>query len=357
MLKKHFRCYPEIIGYSNKYFYDGNLQCMKARSLPIGEVIKFTQVATEGVTEQYRLTNSAEANFILEQFTALKNKEYAGSVGVITAHREQATFINNLLNESGISDWLHEHSLKVMTFDTCQGEERDYILYSMVAKPSEDKHWTIFPVSMEESLKTGKEFGTREQRLNVGFSRAKETIHFVLSKPVNEYWGEVKIALLHYENTLNTTTHQIGGTDEKSAMEPLVQNYFYQTEFYQNNKDVIEFVPQFPLGEYLKSLDRNYSHPMYKVDFLMTFGKQKVVIEYDGFNEHFIDRDEVNDSNYDSYLKADDVYRQKVLEGYGYKFLRLNKFNLGKDPIKQLDGLLANVVKKKNIRKELLTVS
>lgn len=357
MLKKHFRCYPEIIGYSNKYFYDGNLQCMKARSLPISEVIKFTQVETEGVTEQYRLTNSAEANYILEQFTALKDKEYAGTLGVITPHREQATYINNLLNESEISDWLHEHSLKVMTFDTCQGEERDYILYSMVAKPNEDKHWTIFPVSMEESVKTGKEFGTREQRLNVGFSRAKETVHFVLSKPVNEYWGEVKTALLHYENALNTTTHQIGGTDEKSAMEPLVQNYFYQTEFYQKHKDEIELVPQFPLGEYLKSLDRNYSHPMYKVDFLLTFGKQKIIIEYDGFNEHFINRDEVNETNYESYLKAADVYRQQVLVGYGYKFLRLNKFNLGKEPVKQLDGLLANVVKKKNIRKELLTVS
>ncbi len=244
-----------------------------------------------------------------------------------------------------------------MTFDTCQGEERDYIFYSMVAKPTEDKHSSIFPVSMEESIKVGKEFGTREQRLNVGFSRAKETIHFVLSKPVKDYWGEVKTALLHYENTLNTTTHQIGGTDENSPMEPLVQNYFYQTEFYQNNKEQIELVPQFPLGEYLKSLDRNYHHPNYKVDFLLTFGKQKVVIEYDGFNEHFTDLDEVNESNFNSYLKADDVYRQKVLEGYGYKFLRLNKFNLGKEPVKQLDGLLANVVKKKSIRTEQLIAS
>lgn len=357
MLLKHFRCYPEIIGYSNKYFYNNRLQCMKARALPISEVIKFTQVETEGIQEQYRLTNLAEANFILEQFTSLKNKDYQGSLGVITPHREQATYINNLLNESEISNWLHEHHLKVMTFDTCQGEERDYILYSMVASPREDKHWTIFPVSMEESLKIGKEFGTREQRLNVGFSRAKETVHFVLSKPTKEYWGEVKTALLHYENVLNSTTYELGGTDEKSPMEPLVQNYFYQTEFYEKNKDNVELVPQFPLGEYLKSLDRNYCHPNYKVDFLLTFGKQKIVIEYDGFNEHFIDRDEVNETNHESYLKAADVYRQKVLEGYGYKFLRLNKFNLGKEPIKELDGLLANVVKKKIIRQGQLIPS
>jgi hypothetical protein len=357
MLKKHFRGYPEIIGYSNKYFYDGGLQSMKARALPINEVLKFTQVDTGEAQNQYRLTNTTEANFILEQLASLKSKDYEGTLGVITPHREQATYINNLLNESDISEWLHEHRLKVMTFDTCQGEERDYILYSMVASPQEDKHWTIFPVSMEESRKTGKEFGTREQRLNVGFSRAKETMHFVLSKPVSEYWGEVKTALLHYENILKTTTYELGGTDEKSPMEPLVQNYFYQTEFYQKNKDNVELVPQFPLGEYLKSLDRNYSHPKYKVDFLLTFGKQKIVIEYDGFNEHFIDRDEVNESNFDSYLKASDVYRQKVLEGYGYKFLRLNKFNLGKDPIKQLDGLLASAVKKKNIRQGQLIPS
>ncbi len=357
MLKKHFRCYPEIIGYSNKYFYDGGLQAMKARALPINEVIKFTQVDAESVQDQYKLTNSAEANFVLEQFTALKDKDYRGSLGVITPHREQATFINTLLNESSIADWLHEHQLKVMTFDTCQGEERDYILYSMVAKPSEDKHWAIFPVSMEESRKEGKEFGTREQRLNVGFSRAKETVHFVLSKPINEYWGEVKTALMHYENALNTSTYELGGTDENSPMEALVQDYFYKTEFYEKNKDSIELVPQFPLGEYLKSLDRNYHHPKYKVDFLLTFGKHKIIIEYDGFNEHFIKRDEVNETNYDSYLKAADVYRQKVLEGYGYKFLRLNKFNLGKEPVKELDGLLANVVKKKNIRRGQLTPS
>lgn len=357
MLKKHFRCYPEIIGYSNKFFYNNGLQCMKARALPISEVIKFTQVDTEGVQDQYRLTNTTEANFILEQLKSLNSKGYEGSFGVITPHREQATYINNLLNESDISDWLHEHHLKVMTFDTCQGEERDYIFYSMVASPQEDKHWTIFPVSMEESLKIGKEFGTREQRLNVGFSRAKETVHFVLSKPVSEYWGEVKTALLHYENVLNTTTYELGGTDENSPMEPLVQNYFYQTEFYNKNKDSVELVPQFPLGDYLKSLDRTYSHPKYKVDFLLTFGNQKIVIEYDGFNEHFIDRNEVNETNYNCYLRASDVYRQKVLEGYGYKFLRLNKFNLGKEPVKELDGLLANVVKKKIIRQGQLIPS
>ena len=99
------------------------------------------------------------------------------------------------------------------------------------------------------------------------------------------------------------------------------------------------------------------TEPIVTLDFLLTFGKQKIVIEYDGFNEHFIDRNEVNETNYECYLRASDVYRQKVLEGYGYKFLRLNKFNLGKEPVKELDSLLASVVKKKIIRQGRLTPS
>lgn len=357
MLKKHFRCYPEVIAYSNYHFYGGNLQAMKARALPINEVLKFSFVEAEDVKPKFLNTNPSEAQFILEQFEALKNKDYPGTLGVITPHPNQAAFINTVLNESAISGWLHEHRLKIMTFDTCQGEERDYIFYSMVATTNIDKHFGIFPISMAESIKTGKEFGTREQRLNVGFSRAKETVHFVLSKPIEEYWGEVRNALVFYDKILKETTHVIGGTDEKSAMEPLVQNYFYQTKFFEKNKEQVELVPQFPLGEYLARLDRNYTHPKYKVDFLLTFGKQKIVIEYDGFKEHFIDLDDVDASNYESYLKADDVYRQKVLEGYGYKFLRLNKFNLGKDPINQLDGMLADIVKKKTIRQGQLIPS
>ena len=72
------------------------------------------------------------------------------------------------------------------------------------------------------------------------------------------------------------------------------------------------------------------------------------MIEYDGFKEHFTDSENVNESNYTYYLKADDIYRQKILEGYGYKFLRINKFNIGKDQVETLNERLENIVKKKS---------
>ena len=39
---------------------------------------------------------------------------------------------------------------KIWTFDTCQGEERKTIFYSMVADKETDKLWTIFPSSLEK---------------------------------------------------------------------------------------------------------------------------------------------------------------------------------------------------------------
>ena len=40
------------------------------------------------------------------------------------------------------------------------------------------------------------------------------------------------------------------------------------------------------------------------------------------------------------YLTAEDLEREKVLESFGVQMIRLNKFNLGKDPVATIDGLL-----------------
>ncbi|MCT4591887.1 MAG: AAA domain-containing protein [Candidatus Gracilibacteria bacterium] len=348
LLKKHFRCYPEIISYSDKYFYGNQLQCMKVRGKPIDEVIKFEVIDHDGLLDETKNTNELEANFIIEKLKELKENDIEQSLGIITPHREQVSLLWEKINALSERDWLFEKCrLKIMTFDTCQGEERDYIFYSMVATKEKDKLVWIFPKDL--SAGDDEYEGTvKAQRLNVGFSRAKECIHFVLSKPIEEFSGEIKTALIHYQNELEQGKKQIiGGTDEKSGMEHKIQKYFYETPFYKNNKEDIEFIPQFELGKYLKQLDKTYSHPAYKVDFLLIFKNQKIIIEYDGFKEHFTDLSEVNASNYEFYMKDEDVYRQKILEGYGYKFIRINRFNLGEDPIETLNVRLTNLLLKK----------
>ena len=129
-------------------------------------------------------------------------------------------------------------------------------------------------------------------------------------------------------------------------------NWFYQTKFWDKHKDETEFIPQFEIGKYLKQLDHTYMHPAYKVDFLLVYTDEshkehKIIIEYDGFREHFHEIDEVNEFNYENYYSSDDVYRQKVLEGYGYKFLRINKFNSGESPVATLDERIGQLLKNK----------
>lgn len=347
LLKKHFRCYPEIISYSDKFFYGGNLQCMKIRGKNIKDVIKFDIIEHDGKLDETKNTNDLEVAFIIKKLKEFKEKNIEQSLGIITPHREQVSLLWDKINNIPEKDWLFEKcKLKIMTFDTCQGEERDYIFYPMVATREKDRLNWIFLKDFS-TLDDEIDGTIKSQRMNVGFSRAKECMHFILSKPIEEFSGEIKNAMLHYQNELNEGKKKIiGGTDKDSGMEHKIQHYFFETKFYKENKEKIEFIPQFELGKYLRQLSKTYQHPNYKVDFLLIFDNQKIIIEYDGFREHFINRDEVNDSNYIYYMKDDDIYRQKVLEGYGYKFLRINRFNIGDDPIETLNERICDLVKK-----------
>jgi len=344
-LKKHFRCYPEIISYSDKYFYDNTLQCMKIRGKQIENVIKFDFIDHDGKFDENKNTNELEVEHIIKELKEFKEKEIEQSIGIITPHREQVTLLFDKINELPERDWLFgKCKLKIMTFDTCQGEERDYIFYSMVATKEKDRLNWIFLKDFS-SISDEIDGTIKSQRMNVGFSRAKECIHFVLSKPIENFQGEIKNAMLHYQNELEIGKKRIVKKLD-SKMEYKIDEIFHNTKFYKENKEKIEFIPQFELGRYLKQLNKDYNHPNYKVDFLLIFNGLKIVIEYDGFKEHFVDREEVNESNYKYYMKDDDIYRQKVLEGYGYKFLRINRFNIGDDPIETLDNRLQNLVKK-----------
>jgi superfamily I DNA and/or RNA helicase len=351
-LIKHFRGYKEIISYSNKYFYNDGLQVMKIRAKPITEVLKFDYVKPSAKSELYPNTNLAEVDFIIKELLRLKAEKNTMSVGIITPHTNQQKLLVEQIGKLPERDYfLNQFDLKVMTFDTCQGEERDLVFYSMVASDYSDKLWGVFIKDLA-NVDIEEDGQIKAQRLNVGFSRGKECLHFVLSKPLDQFTGSIGEALRHYAFELEEAKKErlASETDPKSKMEPEVLSWFYQTSFWKKNKERATFVPQFEIGKYLKQLDRSYTHPMYKVDFLLAVtgddGKErKIVIEYDGFYEHFKNLDFVNEYNYESYLSDGDVYRQKVLESYGYKFLRINRFNAGENPIEMLDKRLAAFTK------------
>lgn len=349
MLRKHFRSYQELIGYSSGTFYGHQLQAIKIRGIPVDEVIRFDIVDTtdKRVT---RGTNEAEAEFILDRLLELIEEEAPPTVGIISPFREQQTLLSKkLFNHPRGADFERLLRLKVMTFDSCQGEERHIIFYSMVATADEDALNYIFPVELSDA-EQAVEQKLKVQRLNVGFSRAQEMIWFVHSKPLNEFRGSIGQALNHYANILENANRipSAEDTDQSSPMEAKVLEWFRQTKFYQSNIDAIDVFAQFEIGTYLKQLDPTYEHPKWRVDFLVTYQSSKgpiqIVIEYDGFDYHFAKGKHVHVGNHERYLNEADVERQLTLESYGYRFLRINRFNLGDDPVATISDRLYQLV-------------
>ncbi|MDP2728869.1 MAG: AAA domain-containing protein [Dehalococcoidales bacterium] len=360
-LMKHFRGYKELISYSNKYFYEDTLQVMKIRGKPIDDTLKLTFIEHDGKKELSQNTNMPEIEFIISELQQLKENGSSATVGLITPHTNQQKLAMEMISKTPDRDHFFDvNKLKIMTFDTCQGEERDIIFYSMVATEESDRLWGVFikhlaDVDLEEESKI------KAQRLNVGFSRAKECIHLVLSKPLDKYSGAIGDALRHYQNALSGARSERTAVDvdPRSAMEPAVLNWFYQTQFWNENRNNTELIPGFEIGKYLRQLDKTYSHPQYVVDFLLVHHddscEHKIIIEYDGFKEHFQDTDARNEFRHDYYYSEDDVYREKVLESYGYKFLRINKFNIGNNPIETLDSRIRTLIKEEPANTKFLS--
>jgi hypothetical protein len=135
--------------------------------------------------------------------------------------------------------------------------------------------------------------------------------------------------------------------DKASPMERQVLHWLGQVPLIRDLDGDCEIIASFELGKYLKQLDPTYHHPDYRVDFLIRVsdgGKQhQLVLEYDGFEFHFakgVPRGMINSSTWQTYLTAEDLEREKVLESFGVQMIRLNKFNLGKNPVATIDGLL-----------------
>jgi AAA domain/Sulfatase-modifying factor enzyme 1 len=339
-LKKHFRSYPEMISFSSKHFYGDSLQVMKIRGKLIEDVIEFDPVDHDGLVDK-RNVNVLEAKRIVDRVVELLDLDPMPSVGIITPHTEQQAFIAKLFNDHPRADEMYDSlRLKVMTFDTCQGEEREIIFYSLVATAEKDRLAYVFPSKLDRDGSEEVDHNLRLQRLNVGLSRGQEKLVFVHSKPTEGYSSALKVALQHYRNELERSKlmPSTDDLDDASPMERKVLHWLSQVPLIRDLGDDCEVIAQFELGKYLKQLDPSYRHPDYRVDFLVRVSngrrQHQLVLEYDGFEFHFekgVPVGMINATTWRAYLTSEDLEREKVLEGFGVQMIRLNRFNRGEE--------------------------
>ena len=347
-LKKHFRGYPEMISFSSQFFYGNSLQPMKIRGKPIQDVLEFVELEHDGKLDLHKNTNEQEIEEILNRVLNQLDNSDLRSVAVITPFTEQQTLISKIFSDHDrYQEILEKLHFRSFTFDSCQGEERDIIYYSFVATPEKDRLSFVLPISMNKQDEEELDRNKKLQRMNVAFSRGKEKLVFVHSKPISDFYAG-KEALNHYKSVLARAQEppKSDSVDPNSEAEKRVLEWLQQTPVYSKHQPEIQ--TQFEIGKYLSSLDQNYSHPMYRVDFLLRFnidGKQRdIIVEYDGFEFHFSKTSEIDAGNWRHYLSENDVEREHILESYGYKTIRLNKFNIGKDPVYVIDELIEEVL-------------
>jgi hypothetical protein len=359
-LKKHFRSYPEMISFSSKYFYDDSLQVLKIRSNSIEDTFEFIEVKDLDKIETIKNTNKQEAETIINRLMELIKEDNPPSAAIITPFTAQQRFISTMISEHKQGEEMQKKlKITVFTFDSCQGEERDVIFYSMVANRQYDALNYIFPRYLDKNLSEDEIDGKlRFQRLNVGFSRGKEKLVFVLSKPVEEFSGSIRQALRHYKSQLEFDKKLLDSTEvgQYSSVESQLLEWIHLTPFYSEHSKVIEIIPRFEIGKYLKSLDSSYVHPIYKVNFLLKFRTKskvfQIILEYDNFEHPY-----TNSGQDKLYLESTDVERECILEGYGYKMLRINRFNLENDPVSKLNNRLTDLLKdlNKNFKNETIS--
>jgi very-short-patch-repair endonuclease len=336
-LRDHYRSFTEIIDYSNTFFYKPaqlELTVNRIRTRPINQVLAFIPVETRG--DSGRNVNLDEIDAIIDDIAKRISNGFKGTIGIITSFKEQQARMEQSINEKmNLPELKRNHNLAVWFVGDVQGEERDVIYYSFV----EDKKYgnadlrSIYPV-IDGTADTIRSL--KMQRLNVGFSRAKDTMVFVHSMPVGDYsHSRLGDALKHYQGLLENTAQNDFFVEDPPVFESPAEERLYQllvnTRFVESHRETLKIVPQFNIGEYIRAQYRKQI-PRYRVDFLLTLAcqgrEQALILEYDGVEYHTKNPDMVTEHNFSAEYLDYDISRQIELESYGYRFLRINKFTL-----------------------------
>lgn len=280
MLREHFRCVPEIIGYSNEKFYDNQILPLRdaSSSQLVPPVINYR---VDGIREGK--TNEEEAETIISLLMACcEQKEYENKTfGVISLlGDEQAQKINDMISRY-IKDYaiIKKRMLIAGNAASFQGDERDVIFLSLV-----DDMGSVRKSTTDDTAK----------RFNVAVSRARDQLWVVNSLDYTALQtDDLKYGLLEY--AANYEEHRKLALDiqekSESPFECEVAQFLSAAGYH--------FIQQYEVGAY-------------RIDIVVIYGNKKIAVECDGEQYH------------SGEIKIQqDMERQCILERVGWKFIRI----------------------------------
>jgi len=318
VLQEHFRCMPEIIEFSNKYFYapDGKgLYPLKQYSENRLEPLK-TIFCAKGYTEGRgaRIINEPEANEIALTISKLvdDNRYNDKTFGVITLQgNQQASLIENLLLKTIGEQEYHKRKIVCGNSSSFQGDERDIIFLSLVTAHNHNRSALVKPED--------------ERRFNVAVSRAKEQIWLFHSVQLDDLsnTNDLRYKLLDHFKNYNTSDHfdkQLISIPKRKTLGTQPEPYDSWFEVEVRNDIVMQGFGVIPQYEVAKG--------RYRIDLVMLCPDgTKLAIECDGDRWH----------GPEQYLN--DLMRQKVLERCGWQFFRVRGYEYYTNREKALEPL------------------
>ena len=291
MLHEHFRCVPEIIGFSNMLSYEYQIKPLREASSSnlLPAVVNYRVDA--GQRDGKNKVNIPEAKAVVALMRAcMEQPEYSGKTfGIISLLGDaQYQLIQKEIDASIPPKEIIRRNILCGNSANFQGDERDVIFLSLV--DSKDIG-TPGPLHL---LNYGVDDSNRK-RYNVAASRAKDQLWVVHSLDVaNDLKpGDIRKQLLDYAfnpRALENVHHEIS-TASESPFEEAVAIALSDRGYH--------LVQQWEVGAY-------------RLDMVAVYGKKVVAIECDGERWH----------SGDSKIR-EDMERQTILERLGWRFIRI----------------------------------
>lgn len=175
MLEVQYRMHQEIMGFSNRKFYDGHLKSdslITSRRQLFDKTVSFIDTAGCGFDEKLNQEtlstyNVEEARFVMKQLESIleqiaSNDNGILDIGIIAPYKAQTEVLRQLLAQQDWSNEVKKH-ITINSVDAFQGQERDVMIISLV-----------------RSNPNGEiGFLADERRMNVAMTRAKHLLVMV----------------------------------------------------------------------------------------------------------------------------------------------------------------------------------
>ena len=220
LLKEHYRCHPQIIGFCNQKFYNNELVILTEEAPEDKPLLIYTTVEgnharriTSG--EKHSVYNERQIDVIFKEVLIRKDiNNGKDTIGIVSPYRLQAEKLRNSLGS--------ETSIEADTVHKYQGREKDIIILTTVANDINS-------------------FVDDPNLINVAVSRAVKKIAIIVSKNIGKQYGTNIGDLIRYVE-YHTRSGEIVGSNIYSVFDMLYSDYSDKlNSIFKNVKHVSKF--------------------------------------------------------------------------------------------------------------------